>query len=161
MACNNWLSMPYSHKPFPSLSLWTRSYAFSRSTKHTKRFLPYSHDFSKICFIVKIWFGGAANRTKTALAILQFWFHYFSAFSFKAFGIYFPWQTEECYPSEVCTLLAISFLEFQDNHTCLPISGSFAKLPCNLTHSRKPKICQWEFPTSRVWFPELAVADYF
>ena len=33
---------------------------------------------------------GAATRTKTALAILQFWFHYFSAF-----GIYFFWQTEE------------------------------------------------------------------
>ena len=79
---------------------------------------------------------GAATRTKTALTIFQFWFHYFSAFPFKAFGIYFPWQTKEWYPSVVCTLLAISFLEYRNNHTCLPISGSFAKLPRNLTHSR-------------------------
>ena len=33
---------------------------------------------------------GAATQTKTALAVLQLWFHYFSAFPFKAFGIYFP-----------------------------------------------------------------------
>ena len=79
---------------------------------------------------------GAATRTKTALTIFQFWFHYFSAFPFKAFGIYFPWQTKEWYPSVVCTLLAISFLEYRNNHTCLPISGSFAKLPRNLTDSR-------------------------
>ena len=30
----------------------------------------------------------AATRTKTALTIFQFWFHYFSAFPFKAFGIF-------------------------------------------------------------------------
>ena len=63
---------------------------------------------------------GAATRTKTALTIFQFWFHYFSAFPFNAFGIYFPWQTEEWYPSVVCTLLAISFFEYQNRHTCLP-----------------------------------------
>ena len=84
---------------------------------------------------------GAATRTNTALTIFQFWFHYFSAFPFKAFGIpvYFPRQTEEWYPSVVCTLLAISFLEYRNNHSCLPISGSFAKLPRNLTHSRYPE----------------------
>ena len=44
----------------------------------------------------------------------------------------------------VCTLLAISFLEYRNNHTCLPISGSFAKPPRNLTHSRLPEnsFCQ-------------------
>jgi len=35
-----------------------RSYAFLRSTKHVKRSLPYSQDFSKICFRVKIWSVG-------------------------------------------------------------------------------------------------------
>ena len=39
-------------------------------------------------------FHSAATRTKTALAILLFWFHYFSAFPFKTFGIYFPLQTK-------------------------------------------------------------------
>jgi len=34
----------------PNLSRGTRLYAFSRSTKHAKRSLPYSQDFSKICF---------------------------------------------------------------------------------------------------------------
>ena len=38
---------------------------------------------------------GAATRTKTALIIFQFLFHYFSAFPFKVFGIHFSWQTEE------------------------------------------------------------------
>ena len=39
---------------------------------------------------------GAATRSKTALAILQFSFHYFLAFPFKAFNImYFRWQTKE------------------------------------------------------------------
>jgi len=33
----------------------TQSYAFSRSTKYAKRFLPYFQDFSKICFRVKNW----------------------------------------------------------------------------------------------------------
>ena len=33
---------------------------------------------------------GAATRTKSALAILQFWFH-----NFSAFGIYFSRQTKE------------------------------------------------------------------
>ena len=79
---------------------------------------------------------GAATRTKIALTTFQFWFHYFSAFPFKAFGIYFAWQTKEWYPSVVCALLAISFLEYRNNHTCLPISGSFSKLSRNLTHSR-------------------------
>ena len=77
---------------------------------------------------------GAATRTKTTLTIFQFWFHYFSAFSFKAFGIYFPWQTKKWYPFIDCTLLVISFLEYRNNYTCLPVSGSFAKLPCNLTY---------------------------
>ena len=76
---------------------------------------------------------GATNRTKTALAILQFLFHYFSAFLFEAFGVYFSWQTKEWYPSVVHTLLAIFFLEYWNNHTCSPISGSFAKLPRSWT----------------------------
>ena len=38
------------------------------------------------------------------------------------------------YSSVVCTLLAISFLEYWNNRTGLPISGSFAKLPRNLKH---------------------------
>ena len=42
-----------------------------------------------------------ATRTKTALDNLQFWFHYFFAFSFEAFGIYFPWQTKKLYPPVV------------------------------------------------------------
>ena len=33
----------------------------------------------------------------------------------------------------------MSFLESRYNHICLPISGSFAKLPRNLTHSRQPE----------------------
>ena len=82
---------------------------------------------------------GAATRTKTVLTIFQFWFHYFSAVPFKAFGIYFFWQFEEWYHFKVCALLAIPFLKYRNNHTCLPISGSFAKLPRNLTHTRLPE----------------------
>ena len=58
---------------------------------------------------------GAAIRTKIALTIFQFWFHKFSAFPLKAFGVYFPWQTEEWYLSVGCTLLAIFFLEYPNN----------------------------------------------
>jgi len=38
---------------------------------------------------------GAVTRTKTTLPILQFGFHYFTAFPFKAFGKYFSWQTKQ------------------------------------------------------------------
>ena len=55
MALNNRPPTPLSRKFFHNLSQGTRSYAFSRSTKHTKRSLPYSQDFLKICFRVKIW----------------------------------------------------------------------------------------------------------
>ena len=51
-------SMPYSCKNFPKFiprSRGTWSYAFARSTKHAKRSFPYSQDFSKICFRVKVW----------------------------------------------------------------------------------------------------------
>ena len=40
---------------FPSLYRGTRSYVFSKLTKHTKTFFAYSQDFSKICLRVKIW----------------------------------------------------------------------------------------------------------
>ena len=127
MARNNWPLTPYSCKTFQSLSRGTRSYAFSKSTEHANRSLPYSQDFSKICFRVKIYLvRGAATRTKTALIIFQFWFDYFSAFPFKAFGIYFPWQTKERYPSVVCTLLAISFLEYG---IITPVCQSLGVLP--------------------------------
>ena len=135
MARNNRPLAPYSCKTFQSLSRGTRLYAFSRSTKHAKRSLPYYQDFSEICFRAKVWVRCAATRTKTTLTIFQFWFHYFSAFPFKAFGIYFPWQTKKWYPSVVCTLFAISFLEYRNNHTCLPISEVLANFPRNLTHS--------------------------
>jgi len=39
--------------------------------------------------------GDAATWTKTTLPILQFRFHYFTAFPFKAFGIHFFWQTKQ------------------------------------------------------------------
>ena len=55
MSRYNWPSTPYSGKTFQSLSQETRSYAFSRSTKHAKNSLLYSQDLSKICFRVKIW----------------------------------------------------------------------------------------------------------
>ena len=110
MVRNNCLSTLYSGKTIKSLSRGTRSYAFARSTELAKRFLPYSQDFSKICFRVKIiMVCGAATRTKTSLAILQLRSHYFSAFPFKAFGVYFPWQTKKWCSSVVRTLLAISF----------------------------------------------------
>ena len=75
---------------------------------------------------------GAATRTKTALTIFQFWFYYSSAFPFKAFGIYFPWHTEKWYASVVCTLLAISFVEYQNNHTCFANLLEFCKIPTQL-----------------------------
>ena len=72
MAGNNWPLAPYFRKTFQRLSRETRSYAFSRSTKHVKKSLPYSQDISKCrshvifttsellivihCFKVKIWF---------------------------------------------------------------------------------------------------------
>ena len=55
MARSNWRSTPYSCRTFQSLSRGTRSYAFSKSTKHAKRLLPCSQDFSAICFRVKTW----------------------------------------------------------------------------------------------------------
>jgi len=47
---------------------------------------------------------GAATWAKSALSIFQFGFHYFTAFPFKAFGIYFSWQTKQWYSSVVCSL---------------------------------------------------------
>jgi len=38
---------------------------------------------------------GAATWAKSALFILQFGFHYFTAFPFKAFDIHFSWQTKQ------------------------------------------------------------------
>ena len=55
MAGNNWPSTSCSCKAFQSLSRGIRLYAFSRSTKHAKRSLPYSQNYSKICFRIKIW----------------------------------------------------------------------------------------------------------
>ena len=56
----------------------TRSYAFSRSTKHVKAFLAYSQDFSKLCWRVV--------GTKTASRIIQLWFNYFAASFFETLG---------------------------------------------------------------------------
>ena len=81
-----------------------------------------------LCYVSKIsrrfaseWIlvRGDATWTKTALAILQFWFHYFSMFPFEALIVYFPWETKEWYPSVVRTSLSISFLEYWNNHTFL------------------------------------------
>jgi len=48
-------STPYSRNTSNSFSRGTRSYAFSRLTKHVQTSLAYSQDFSKICWRVKIW----------------------------------------------------------------------------------------------------------
>jgi len=66
---------------------------------------------------------GAATWAKSALSIFLFGFHYFTAFPFKAFGIHFSWQTKQCYSSVVCALLSITFLEYWNDHTCLPFFG--------------------------------------
>ena len=55
MANTRCLSMPYSCSILHSLSRGTRSYAFSRSTKHAKTSFACTHDFSKTFLIVKIW----------------------------------------------------------------------------------------------------------
>ena len=137
MARTNLPTTSYSLKTFQSLSRGTRSYAFSRSTKHAKIFLPYSQDFLKICFQVKIWSVVLRPGRKPHWPFSSFDStisrHFLSRY---LFGLYFSWQTEEWYFCVVCTLLAISFLEYRNNHTCLPISGNFAKLLRHLTHSR-------------------------
>ena len=141
MARSNWPSAPYSRKTFQSLSRGTRSNAFSRSTKHAcKAIFAILPRFLEVMLQSEDLFRGATTRTKTALAILQFWFYYFSEFPFKACGIFFSWQTREWYPSVVCSLLVIFFLEDRNNHTILPISGSFAILPQNLTNSLYQRI---------------------
>ena len=61
-ASNRRPSTPYSRNTPQSFSRGTRSYAFSRSTKHVWKFLAYSQDLSKICWRVKfcsavLWLG--------------------------------------------------------------------------------------------------------
>jgi len=46
-------STPYSQNIPQNFSQGTRSYAFSKSTKHVKTFLAYSQDFSNSCWRVK------------------------------------------------------------------------------------------------------------
>ena len=48
-------SMPYSRSTLQSLSRGTRSFAFSRSTKHAKMSFANSQDFWKVCLRVKFW----------------------------------------------------------------------------------------------------------
>ena len=54
-ASNRRPSIPHSRNTPESFSRGTRSYAFSRLTKHVEKFLAYSQDFSKICWRVKFW----------------------------------------------------------------------------------------------------------
>jgi len=67
---------------------------------------------------------GAVTWMKTALSILLFRFHYFTAFPFKAFDMHFSWQTKKWYSSVVCALLAITFLEYWDDQSNAWTSGS-------------------------------------
>jgi len=137
MASISWPSMPYFCKTLQSLSRGVRSCAFSKSTKHAKRPMPYSQDFSKICFRVKIWPGVLRPERKS---------HYLSSsldsiisrhFSFQDIycSIHFSWQTKQWYFSVVCALLSITFLKYWDNNARLPFFWCFAKLLRNATHS--------------------------
>ena len=81
---------------------------------------------------------GAATWAKTTLAIFQFWFHYFSAFPFKAFGIHFSWKAKKWYSLIIRTLFKIVFLVYKNDHTCLPVFRCFSKFPRPLTHSCQP-----------------------
>jgi len=54
-ASNRRPSTPYARKTPQSFSRGTRSYAFSRSTKHAKTSLAYFQDFSKILLESEIW----------------------------------------------------------------------------------------------------------
>jgi len=91
--------------------------------------MPYLQDILKDLFQSEDLVRGAATWAKSALSILQFGFHCFTAFPFKAFGIYFSWQTKQWYSSVVCALFSITFLEYWDDHACLPFFWCFAKLP--------------------------------
>ena len=71
MAISSCQSMPYPAALSRAYHQGTRSYAFSKSTKHANTSFAYSHDFSKICFRVKIW-AADAIWTKTTLAIFQY-----------------------------------------------------------------------------------------
>jgi len=64
-------STPYSSNILQTFSWGTRSYAFSRSTKHVKTSLAYSQDFSKFCWRVKCGlycYGRDENRRKPHLS---------------------------------------------------------------------------------------------
>jgi len=84
-ASNRRPSTSYSLNTPQSVSQGTRSYAFSRSTKHVKTFLAYSQDLSKCCRRVKRG-RQSYGRDETALRIIQLWFNYFVASFFKTLG---------------------------------------------------------------------------
>ena len=100
MTRSNWRSTPYSCR---TLEFIPRNsvicfFEIDKACKEIFTVLPrFLGDLLQSEDLVR----GTATRTKTALDILQFWFHYFSAFSFEAFGIYFPWQTKKLYPPVV------------------------------------------------------------
>jgi len=95
-ASNRRPSTPYFGNTHESLSRWTRSYTFSRSTKRVYMSLACSQDFSKNCWRVEFFYCATA-MTKTALCIIQLWFNYIAACFHKAFGVYFAGRLTYAY----------------------------------------------------------------
>jgi len=120
--------MPYSCKTLQSLSRRTWSYAFLNANKACKEVFAIFPRFLKDSLSEDL-VRGAATRTKTTLSILHFWFHYFTAFLFKAFGIHFSWQTKQWYSSAVSALLTISRSPFLKIGMITPVCNSFGVLP--------------------------------
>ena len=137
--------VPWPEMPLP---LWNLGRKFEEKNE-----LNLSEDLFFVLVFTYIW---AEKRTESEwrpFFVLFFW-------SSPTFGeinrpnlsedlFYLPFQIpgytlrpsfwKSCLPQLVCTLLAIFFLEYQNNSTCLSISGSFAKSPRNLIHKHWPE----------------------
>ena len=73
-ASNGRPSTPYSPNTPRSFSQGTRSYAFSTLTKHVKKSIAYSQDFSKFCWRVTCGlqsYGRDENRTGHHSVLVQ------------------------------------------------------------------------------------------
>ena len=94
---------------------------------------PLCQDFSNISFRLKIWsVVGLLRPVQKPHELSSVLISLFLDISFQ--GIWLFLSNQEMIP-----LFTISFPEYRNNHTCLPISGSFVKFPRNLTHSCLPE----------------------
>ena len=91
-----------------SFSRGTRSYAFSRSTKHVYIRLWHTSRISQNLLVSEILVYNSTAATKTALGIIQLWFSYFVASFYRALGIYFSMEAKRRYtPVVVHSLLSL------------------------------------------------------